>query len=62
MRSLPPGAADQSLRSFEVLRTLPVETGRVAPAFGQLGGGVQYRTGLTLDELLRQGFLREIVR
>lgn len=37
-----------------------VEAGRVAPAFGQLGLGTQYRSLLTLDELLQHGLLREM--
>jgi hypothetical protein len=59
-RSLPPDIAMQSLRSFKVVKPFTVETGRVAPAFGQIGLGIQYRSTLTLDELLQQGFLQEV--
>jgi len=61
-RALPPETAAQSLRSFEVIKALDVEAGTVAPAFGQLGLGTQYRTSLTLSELIEQGFVREIVQ
>jgi hypothetical protein len=44
-----------------VLKPLPVQAGTVAPAFGQLGMGTQHRTGMTLDELVEQGFLREVL-
>jgi hypothetical protein len=59
-RSLPPGAAVQGLRSFEVIRPFEVDAGRIAPWFGQSGLGVQYRSVIPLDELLNRGFLREM--
>lgn|GEM_PF-2584063 len=58
-RALPPETAAQQLRSFEVLRPFDVESGRVAPAFNQIGMGIQYRSDLTLDDLLQQGYIRE---
>ncbi len=62
MRSLPPGTASQPLRSFEVLKPIGVESGRVAPAFNQIGLGTQFRSGKQLGELLDGGFLREMSR
>lgn len=59
-RSLPPGAARQGLRSFEVIEPFEVDAGRTAPWFGQSGLGVQYRSVMPLDELLSRGFVREI--
>jgi RHS repeat-associated protein len=59
-RSLPPGAATQALRSFEVIKPFDVDAGRIAPWFGESGLGVQYRSVMPLDDLLRGGFLREI--
>lgn len=53
------GTADQPLRSFEVVRPIPVESGTTAPWFGQAGGGIQYRAPITLDTLLRRGIIRE---
>jgi len=61
-RSLPPATATMKLRVFEVLKPFEVDAGIVAPAFGQLGSGTQYRTALTLQELLEQGVIREVVR
>lgn len=60
MRALPPSAANQPLRTFEVLKPFPVQSGRVAPGFGQLGLGTQYMAPVRLDLLLRRGVLREI--
>jgi RHS repeat-associated protein len=59
-RSLPPGTELQALRRFEVKQPLTVEVGPVAPAFGQLGFGVQYRTSSTLQELVEKGVIQEI--
>ena len=59
-RSLPPGTAGQPLRTFEVLKPFEVETGTVAPAFGELGLGTQYRTPVRLKVLLERGIIREV--
>jgi hypothetical protein len=59
-RSLPPGTAGQPLRTFQVMESLTVESGRVAPWFTQPGLGIQYRTPATLGEMLEQGILREV--
>ena len=61
-RALPPATAAMKLRTFEVIKAVEVDAGIVAPAFGTIGSGSQYRTTLTLQELLEQGFIREIVR
>ncbi len=61
-RSLPPATAAMKLRTFEVIKAVEVDAGIVAPAFGTIGSGSQYRTTLTLQELLEQGFIRELVR
>ncbi|MCP5443148.1 MAG: glycohydrolase toxin TNT-related protein [Chromatiaceae bacterium] len=44
MRALPPGTAQQPLRTFEVLKPVGVESGQVAPAFNQIGLGTQFRS------------------
>jgi hypothetical protein len=59
-RSLPGVTATQPLRTFEVLAPLEVEAGRVAPWFGQLGLGMQYRSPATLGELLQNQLIREL--
>lgn len=60
MRALPPGVAEQGLRTFQVSKSLTVESGTVAPAFGQIGLGTQFRSSMTLGELLEHGYLSEI--
>ena len=63
-RSLPPNAIfpdeDGSWIYFryEVLKPFDVEMSEVAPAFGQPGGGFQYRTDETVQDLIERGYLR----
>jgi RHS repeat-associated protein len=59
-RSLPSLTATQPLRTFEVMAPIQVEAGRVAPWFGQLGLGTQYRSPATLGELLERQLIREL--
>ncbi len=59
-RALPPGAARQPLKIFEVAKPFEVEVGTVAPAYGSLGFGTQYRTPVPLEMLLKRGILREV--
>ena len=60
MRALPPGSASQPLREFEVLKPLTVESGRVAPAFNQIGLGTQFRSSKPLGELLEEKAIKEV--
>ena len=59
-RALPPGTAGQPLRTFEVVKPFEVESGTVAPWFNQPGGGLQYRTPVNLDTLLKRGIIKEV--
>jgi hypothetical protein len=59
-RALPPGSAGQPLRTFEVVKPFEVEAGKVAPAFGELGLGTQFRTPVPLETLLKRGIIREV--
>jgi len=59
-RALPPGIASQTLRTFEVVKPFELESGTVAPYFGEIGYGTQYRTPITLETLLKREILREV--
>jgi RHS repeat-associated protein len=61
-RSLPPNQMAQMLRTFEVVKPFEVQAGTVAPAFGQMGFGTQYRTPVPLKTLLDRGIIREIAQ
>jgi hypothetical protein len=43
-----------------VVKPFFVESGTVAPAFGQMGMGTQFRTYQTLEELIELGFLKAL--
>jgi hypothetical protein len=59
-RALPPGTADQPLRTFEVLKPFGVNGSTVAPAFGQTGLGKQYQTPVPLKTLLDKNIITEV--
>jgi hypothetical protein len=59
-RSLPPEAASAPLRTYEVLRPLPANSGSTAPWYGQPGRGTQFEFFQSIDELVRHGYLRRI--
>ena len=59
-RSLPPGTTGQPLRTFEVVKPFEVESGTIAPWFNQPGGGLQYRSPVQLEILLKRGIIKEV--
>ena len=62
MRSLPPGAEKGEYHIYEVVK--PVETWEsvVAPWFGEVGLGTQYKFEKTIEQLVKEGYLREVKR
>ncbi|MDF9826406.1 hypothetical protein M2447_000487 [Ereboglobus sp. PH5-10] len=59
MWSLAPGTEIKPLNSYEVLKPFEAGAGRTAPAFGQLGGGLQFDLGKnTVQDLIDAGILR----
>lgn len=66
-RAMAPGAAADTYTRYEVLRPLPIEASEIAPAFGQPGGGIQYRIlnelddrRVTVQNLIDQRYIRQI--
>lgn len=57
MRSLP---ANGIYRAFKVMKPFPLEVSNAAPAFGRVGTGIQYRTPISVGELLDLGYLKQI--
>lgn len=45
---------------FEVVKTVDVQAGKIAPWFGEKGGGIQYEFSKKISELLEQGILRKV--
>ncbi len=62
-RSLPykdDDKAKNSYHKYQVVRPIPAVEGTIAPYFGEKGGGTQYYTSMTVEELLEQGYIIEI--
>jgi RHS repeat-associated protein len=59
-RSLPANTINEPLRTFEVMKPFSVMSGKVAPAYGQVGGGTQLISPVRLKTLLSRGVLREL--
>jgi len=59
MRALPSENATMPYHVYEVVESVEVNSGRVAPWFGQPGLGTQYEFSSPIQNLLEQGILRE---
>ncbi|MCQ4119490.1 TNT domain-containing protein [Rhodococcus tibetensis] len=59
-RALPPSNLERGYHRYEVLREIPVWVGQAAPAQGMPGGGLQYLSSHTVEELISGGYLREV--
>jgi chorismate mutase len=58
-RALAPGSS-LDLHTYEVLKPLPAKYGEVAAWFDEIGGGIQYQFDKSIDQLINEGFLKEI--
>jgi uncharacterized Zn-binding protein involved in type VI secretion len=56
-RALAPSSLDDPYTVYQVAKPLPVQSGKIAPAFDQPGGGVQYKTGSSVADLVSKGYL-----
>jgi hypothetical protein len=60
-RALPSSSANEQFQTFEVVKPLPVSSGKAVPWFGQPGGGTQYQLqGTDVKSLLTEGYLRVV--
>src|SRR4029453_9597357 len=55
-RALAPKSLKDDYHVYKVVKPLPVESGGIAPAFDQPGGGVQYKTTKSVKQLLDEGY------
>ncbi len=60
MRSLPPSSAYAPYSVYKVLKPLEVTAGNTMPAFGYTGGGMQFKTPVSIQILLEKGILSRI--
>ena len=59
-RALPYDAAKMKHAKYEVVKEFDVNSGKAAPWFGEKGGGIQHKTDMSVRDLIKQGFLREV--
>ena len=60
MRSLPADAINKPYHTYVVQKPLKVLSGKIAPWFGQPGGGIQYKLSKPIAKLLIKGILKEL--
>ena len=56
MRALPPSNSG-NYNIYQVLKPLPMQTSKIAPAFGKLGTGTQYLSPFSAEQLVEKGYL-----
>jgi hypothetical protein len=56
-RSLPPSTNLDLYNTYKVIKPFPVQSGTVAPYYGQSGCGIQYTTPLPINVLIKRGIL-----
>ncbi len=61
-RSLPAGYDKLPYHIYEVVESIEVQSGKIAPWFGEEGGGIQHLFYKSIEELLKQGILKEVFR
>jgi hypothetical protein len=59
-RAMPGSTPPSQYAVYEVLKPLNVQSGKIAPWFGQPGGGTQYLTEKEVTYLIEKGYLRKI--
>ena len=60
MRALPYDADLSQYRQFEVVKPFEVEASTIAPAFGNIGLGTQYRSSVSVDVLLKKDIIKQV--
>ena len=60
MRALPYNNDLSEYRQFVVVKPFEVEASTIAPAYGKIGLGTQYRSSVSVGTLLKRGIIKEI--
>jgi len=59
-RALPPGTIGKPYTVFDVMKDIEgVETSKIAPYFGEIGGGTQHKLPESVDSLCKSGHLKK---
>lgn len=56
-RALAPKSVGDKYNVYKVVKPLEVQSGKIAPAFDQPGGGTQYKTTKSVQDLIDEGYL-----
>ena len=59
-RALAPGTKAKPYNVYEVIKPVKVHSGKIAPWFGEEGGGIQYEFSEPVCSLLEQGILKKV--
>ena len=59
-RALAPGTENKPYNVYEVIKPIEVQAGKIAPWFGEPGGGIQYELNLSVKKLIEGGFIRRV--
>ena len=59
-KALPTGTDMKPYTVFEVVKPVETQAGKIAPWFGEKGGGIQYEFIQKISDLLEQGILRKV--
>ncbi len=59
-RALPPSSASKPPTQYEVLKPIETSAGEAAPWFDKPGGGTQYKMNKSVQDLIDDGYLREV--
>ncbi|MFA9466850.1 MAG: glycohydrolase toxin TNT-related protein, partial [Velocimicrobium sp.] len=62
MRSLAPGTELKPYNVYEVIKPLDGLGGKAAAWFDQPGGGTQYKLSKSIQELLDEGYIKEVIK
>ncbi len=60
MRALAPGTEAKTYSVFEVVKPIRVKSGKIAPWFDEIGGGVQYLLPDSIEDLISENKIRRI--
>lgn len=56
-RALPPGSENSVYKVYEVIKPFEVNSGKTAPWFDEPGGGTQYMLPMSIDDLIKNGYI-----
>ena len=59
MRALPYDADLSKYTQFEVVKPFEIDASTIAPAFGEIGLGTQYKSPVSAEILLKRGIIKK---